>query len=292
MPRIFDCFLLFNELDLLEIRLNEMAPLVDRFVVAEATTTFSGQPKPLHFELNRARFSAFEDKLTYLVVDTANMASDGWERRRKQCDALSLGIADAAPDDIILLSDLDEILSAPTISELRARPPRVGEVVCFELRMFNYFVNLELDERWLRSGPRAIRRADLKTMERLRKVHGPSPKWRHDILRVMRAWSQMGRPIRRRVVKDAGWHFSYLGGVEAVQRKLKSYAAHDTVPDEYLTSDKVQDLMTAGVSISRMGSRRLHRRMIDETFPSYLREHQDDFAHLIAPPSGVLSASG
>ncbi|MBN9024435.1 hypothetical protein [Kaistia sp. MMO-174] len=284
MVRLFDCFLLFNELDLLEIRLHEMAPFVDRFVIAEATTTFSGQPKPLHFELNRARFKAFEDKIVYIVVDTSGGQEDGWARRRKQCDGLLDGVRDAAPDDIVLLSDLDEILSAETLRRLRAEPPRAREVLCFELRMFNYFLNLELDAFWLRSGPRAVRRADLRTMERLRKVYGPSPSWRHDIPRAIKASLQMRQIVRRRVVRNAGWHFSYLGGIDAIRRKLKSYAAHNTVPEDYLNSDKLERLLSAGIAISDMGSRRLFHRDLDESFPAYVRENQALFAHLIAPP--------
>lgn len=286
MARIFDCFLLFNELDLLEIRLNEMAPFVHRFVIAEATTTFSGQKKPLYFERERARFRAFEGKIDYIVVDTAGLDGDGWDRRRRQCDALKGGLHDSAPDDIVLLSDLDEIVSADAMTTLREQPPRSGEVICFELRMFNYFLNLELDEFWLRSGPRAIRRADLRTMERLRKVYGPSPVWRRDVMRAIKASFQMGRPVRRRVVRNAGWHFSYLGGIDAIRRKLKSYAAHDTVPEDYLTSDRLQRLLSAGISISEMGSRRLHHRIVDHTFPTYVRENQDRLAHLIAAPVG------
>lgn len=286
MARIFDCFLLFNELDLLEIRLHEMAPFVHRFVIAEATTTFSGQKKPLYFERERARFRAFEEKIDYIVVDTAGLDGDGWDRRRRQCDALKGGLLDSTPDDILLLSDLDEILSADTMAALLEQPPRHGEVVCFELRMFNYFLNLELDEFWLRSGPRAIRRADLRTMERLRKVHGPSAAWQRDMVRAIKASFQMGRPVRRRVVRNAGWHFSYLGGIDAIQRKLKSYAAHNTVPEDYLTSDTLQRLLSAGISISEMGSRQLHHRAVDHTFPLYVRQNQERLAHLIAAPVG------
>ena len=66
---IFDCFTFFNELDILEIRLNEMAPMVDRFVLVEARKTFQGADKPLYFDQNKARFTPFLDKIEHVIVD-------------------------------------------------------------------------------------------------------------------------------------------------------------------------------------------------------------------------------
>ena len=59
LPRLFDCFTFFNELDPLELRLRELDALVHRFVLVEAPQTFTGRPKPLHFKLNRDRFEPF-----------------------------------------------------------------------------------------------------------------------------------------------------------------------------------------------------------------------------------------
>jgi hypothetical protein len=79
MPRIFDCFTFLNEFDLLEIRLHELAPVVDRFVIAESPVTFTGRPKPLHFLDNRARFAAFADKIIHIVVDDQPVTDSAWE---------------------------------------------------------------------------------------------------------------------------------------------------------------------------------------------------------------------
>lgn len=67
--RIYDCFTFFNELDLLELRLNELASVVDYFVIAEATHTFTGKPKPLHFKENAARFEAFLPRIIHIIVE-------------------------------------------------------------------------------------------------------------------------------------------------------------------------------------------------------------------------------
>lgn len=284
MPKVFDCTLFFNELDLLEIRLHELAPVVDRFVIAEANTTFSGLPKALHYAENSGRFSAFADRITHVVVDTAALGEVGsWERRRRQCEGLLRGLADAAADDVVILSDVDEIVMAPAVAAVRARPPKAWEVLCFELRMSNFFVNLECHVKWLRSGPRAARRADIGSMEGLRRVRGPASGAR-DVFRALKAWREMGHPIRRRVIRDAGWHFSYLGGLDAVRQKLDSFAAHDHLPEGTKDPEVIAARMSGARSISFPGHDLLFRDL-DGSFPAYLRGHRDRFAHLIADAS-------
>ena len=67
--KIFDVFLFFNELDLLEIRLNMLYPFVDYFVINEATQTFFGSDKPLYYLENKERFKKFEDKIVHNIIE-------------------------------------------------------------------------------------------------------------------------------------------------------------------------------------------------------------------------------
>jgi beta-1,4-mannosyl-glycoprotein beta-1,4-N-acetylglucosaminyltransferase len=78
--RVFDGFTFFNELDLLELRLNELAGHVDFFVLVEAPMTFQGKPKPLFYAENQARFAAFRDKIIHLVIDDMPAGDDAWAR--------------------------------------------------------------------------------------------------------------------------------------------------------------------------------------------------------------------
>ena len=50
---VYDCFLFFNELDLLEVRMHELNNSVDFFVLQESTKTHSGKPKSLYFQENK-----------------------------------------------------------------------------------------------------------------------------------------------------------------------------------------------------------------------------------------------
>lgn len=282
MAKVFDCFPFFNELDLLEIRLHELSGVVDRFVLAESSTTFSGEPKPLHFAENRERFAPFLDRIHHIVVDGMPSGEAGWERQDRQRNALAAGIADAAPDDLILLSDVDEIPSAEAIRRAAARPAERAEVVCFELRMFNYFVNLEAGHRWLRNGPRAVRRRNLGTFKELRAVRGPAGNPLRDLFRGLRASFGMGRPVRRVVLRDAGWHFTYLGGAAAVQEKLKSFIGSERIDPADLDLSLLTARIEAGRPMNRRVTTALTLRPLDSGFPDHLRRHRDRFSHLIA----------
>lgn len=78
-PRlIWDAFMFFNELDVLEMRLNELNSSVHKFVLVEATKTHSGNSKPLHYAENSHRFSAFYDKIVHIVVDDLPVHSNPW----------------------------------------------------------------------------------------------------------------------------------------------------------------------------------------------------------------------
>ena len=69
MYMIYDCFMFFNELDVLEIRLNELYHAVDKFILVEATKTHAGKDKTLFFNENKQKFSKFLDKIQHIIID-------------------------------------------------------------------------------------------------------------------------------------------------------------------------------------------------------------------------------
>jgi beta-1,4-mannosyl-glycoprotein beta-1,4-N-acetylglucosaminyltransferase len=94
---IYDCFTFFNELDLLELRLKTLGDIVDRFVLVESTRTFTNQPKPLNFELNKERFQAYLDRIIYVIVDDNPDGDDPWVREQFQRDAVVRGLNSVNP---------------------------------------------------------------------------------------------------------------------------------------------------------------------------------------------------
>ena len=238
--RVFDCFTFFNELDLLDLRLNELASVVDHFVIAEARLTFTGKTKPLYFHENRERFAPFLDRIIHVVVEDFPRTTSSWEREIHQRDCVRRGLGGARPQDILLLSDVDEIPRAAAVAAMRAAPPARNEVVCFSLDWHAYYLNLRLREKWERLGPRAIRLGSLVTINGLRGVYAPAPTFARDAVRWLKACRRMRTLVRRRVLADAGWNFTWLGGAEAVATKGSSISEHSHVAQGDKTLDWAQ----------------------------------------------------
>jgi beta-1,4-mannosyl-glycoprotein beta-1,4-N-acetylglucosaminyltransferase len=109
MSKIYDCFSFYNEVDLLEIRLEELYDHVDHFVISEAGTTHSGKPKDFILLDNWERFKPWADKIIHVKVDDMPGVIDGncWHNERHQRNCLERGLVDATDDDILLVGDVD-----------------------------------------------------------------------------------------------------------------------------------------------------------------------------------------
>ncbi len=286
----YDCFIFFNELDLLEIRLNTLNDVIDRFVIAEATRTHRGSPKELLFEKNRGRFAAFADKIDYIVVDDLlpfdeiekNPYELAWVNECRQRNALKRGLAAARPQDIVLLSDLDEIPRPEAVARLEDLLRGKTKGVRFELAFYYYFLNFRnySSPIW-RQGTFAARCAILED-----KAYLSRPKCG----RFMPESENRGMTIQRlrsmpnkcaTCLPNAGWHFSYLGGIEAIERKLRSFShsEYSAIPRSVL-----EECIRRGRDPFGRGER-YFADPIDETFPKYIRENQEKFASMIFPVS-------
>lgn len=282
MARIFDCFIFSTELELLEIRLHELERAVDVFVLAEARGTFQGDAKPLTFQENRGRFAAYADRIRHIVVSDmpgGTKEGDYWRREYHQRNSLAAGLVDATPDDVIILSDVDEIPRATSVLAAAAMPDHRPTVHCLEQRMYKYFLNHQLNELWSRSGPRLCKRRYLRSMQGLREVRPPTSDPLKSTWRWLCACEQMQQLIRRVVHTDAGWHFSSMGGAHAVADKLSSFSHIPTERRENPNADLVE---AAAARIKRaLGDPRIQRASIDNSFPEYVVENLERFSYLI-----------
>ena len=136
--KIYDCFTFYHELDLLELRLQTLYDHVDHFVLVEANTTFTDTPKPFLFEENKSRYSQWLDKIIHIKVEDMPHSTDAWINDRFQRDQIYRGIVDADPNDLIMVSDLDEIIRPEVVDYMRN-----SEQGIFALRMplFNFKFN-------------------------------------------------------------------------------------------------------------------------------------------------------
>ena len=206
--KIYDCFPFFNELELLELRLAMLDDVVDRFVLVEATQSHTGAEKPLFFAENRMRFHRYLDKIEHVIVRDLPNTKEPWERDRYQRNAILRGLAHVCKEDLVLLSDVDEIPRPESIHLL------TGEGRCLRLLetdpivltqgLYYYYVNcLDPLEPW--HGTIAIRAENFAMVP--------------DELRTLR--------FRLPRLSDGGWHFTYLGGIEKIIEKLHAKAEQD-----------------------------------------------------------------
>lgn len=189
-----DCFLLFDELDMLEIRLNSLSPYVDLFVLCESVLTFSGNPKPLHFQNHQYRFSSFP--IIHVIADggsthrTGTHVGDSWGREYYQREVLLLeAFKYTSNTDIILLSDVDEI---PDLEGYQ------GQDGVFHQKLYYYYLNCWTGKMW--RGTVARMKRNIKSVNGLRDKR--------------KALATIG----------GGWHFSTLGSAETIIRKIEAFS--------------------------------------------------------------------
>lgn len=291
---VYDCFQFFNEIDVLLIRLNTLKNIVDKFVISEATVTFSNLPKPLNFEANRELFKEFEDKIIYRVVDDTPVGYSH-DMDHFQKNAVARGLTDVKDDDIIIFSDLDEIPDPETlkgvINRIKANENNDAEMVYhLAQRMFYCYLNME------------------EVTGKLLSFTGEFPDIEHNMwlgAKVCRYDVLNKRGIelydlRRAEAKEygvrvpnGGWHFGYMGGHnvksvgERVSDKVKS-AAHQEVNKKSILKEAVDNINDGRDMFGREA--RFKRVPIDETFPVYVREHIDELSHLIKAEDKFLEA--
>lgn len=280
---IYDCFSFFNELDLLEIRLNVLYGVVDRFVLAEATHTHTGHPKPLYFEENKSRFADFADRIVHIVVDdfpdppagyTLRQAS--WMRENWQRNALVRGLSQAKPDDLVLISDLDEI---PSPAAVKAALSRRG-IVQFNQMFCNFYLNYLNYVRPYWPGTKALRYGDFCDMSIYSGM--PTIEYLDEKVNLPPSLSRVRYLRGNSSICKAGWHFSYLGGDEAVLHKARSIAHVEYMNSETDTVAFVRKMVSAGLDVTGCGYR-FFPVLLDRRFPRYLRDNAAKYASLIIP---------
>lgn len=279
---VYDCFQFFNELDILKIRLNVLNPVVDRFVISEATETFSGLKKPLYYEENKELFAEFQDKIIHVVVDDTPKGAD-WgthERDTFQKNAVTRGLKDCTDEDIVIFSDLDEIPNPDKIKEI-LQDFQKDRIYHFAQRLFYCYLNMEEV-----SGSLLSYAGEFEGVQRKKWIG--SKMLCYKLLREQNLLlGELRFPERKEIgirVDDGGWHFGYMGGHgekdirKRVQEKVVS-AAHQEYNSRHVLSN-VTDQIREGKDI--FGRNAVFVRCeIDDSYPKYIREHQKELDFLI-----------
>lgn len=221
---IIDTFTFFNEFDILEMRLEELYPVVDQFVIVEADKTFSGNDKPYYFweQGESVLWDRYRDKINVLCFKMPDLNSS-WEREYAQRNAIAEAIEYQNPtsDDIILISDADEIPRRSVVPTLNPDP-----VMGIGLDIFYYRLNVKdchehttravRYEELRRSTPQTIRTLDVDQIPR---------------------------------IYHSGWHFSYLGDTSHIITKFQSFAHTELNRPDTTNVDILEQRMRSGMDL-------------------------------------------
>lgn len=259
--KIYDCFTFYNELDLLELRLAELYSVVDHFVIVEARTTFQNQPKELFYKNNALRFAEYADKIIHVVVDDMPMHSDPWANERFQRNAILRGLADADPEDIAIIGDVDEILRPEVIQDLRTT---TADVFGFRMPYFNFKFNYMLvnHEETYCVWTVASRVGMFTEPEELRRA-----RWN------LNSFPYNFREGQVQLVEHAGWHFTYFGDDEWIRNKIRSFAHSELNSEDFLSKIDVNTAIERGVGFKPNDPRPFVRVVLDDYFPKTIKEN-------------------
>lgn len=232
---IYDGFTFFNELDLLKIRLAELTPVVDKFVLVEATQTFQGGVKPLHYANNKHLFADYANKIIHVIVEfpasISNLFSKksaAWAREYYQRDQILGGIPAIDENDLIMVSDVDEIVSAEKFCEaLRVR--KHDDLIIFTMPLYMGSLNRRHHHPKWTFGPRLVRVGKHCSAQKIRMTKlVASKKLRGSRLSKLhtRAWNAYNCGFHSNIIEidNAGWHFSSIGSWHTYRNKIESYS--------------------------------------------------------------------
>ncbi len=261
----------FDEDLMLDIRLNTLFKHIDKFVICEATLDHAGNKKELNFNINK--FKKFESKINYIVVDDLpkiiKKFKKHWHtahyRDQFQRNALARGLKDCDDNDLIMISDLDEIPNPEKISEFKEN----DKFACFVQHNFSLKLNLinKTEPKWY--GTRMCRKKDLK-----------SPQWLREIKVRKLPFYKFFKPKFDKFIQEGGWHFSSVKTPEGIFKKLNSYA------EQQFNNKKFKDLEVIKKKIEKKRDLfdRNHKFEIvklDDNFPKYINENQQKFKDFI-----------
>ena len=246
---IYDCFMYFDEDLLLDLRLNVLDKYVQKFVITEATYTHNGSPKKLNFDIKN--FEKFKDKITYIVVDEPppnllelqdkdtkdqrgeKLILNGMARDYFQRENLSKGLTDANDEDLILISDLDEVPNLEVLDFDQIK----NQIIIFKQKMFYYKLNLLYEEfDWF--GSKACKKKNFLSPQWLRNIKSKKyPKWRLDLVFSKKKYSNIFH------VQNGGWHFTCIKSPEDLEKKLLNFAHHYEYEESGLNISDIKKLI-------------------------------------------------
>jgi beta-1,4-mannosyl-glycoprotein beta-1,4-N-acetylglucosaminyltransferase len=233
--KIIDCFTFYNELSMLKCRLKYLYDTVDHFVLVEATRTHAGNPKSLYFQNNKHLFEPYLDKIVHVVVDDMPMPRKRmlWqgkdtidyhilrENHQRICIARGIQQLSLSNDDLILISDLDEI---PNKDILRNELP--SDVCKLSQELYYYNFTCKNKQLW--------------TQARILKYSAYIKTQHCQNIRMLQ-----NLPI----IKNGGWHLSYFGDADFIANKLRNFCHKEFSGERFTNKLSIQEKIDNGLDL-------------------------------------------
>lgn len=242
----------FNEFDLLEIRCEETKELNPTHIIVEAPFTHQGDPKPLYFEENKQRFKKYN--IVHLVCNSMPNDVDPWVNEKFQRDYCMAALTrmNLKGDEVIGIFDLDEIPRVRAICDYDAEVGVAGT----RMDKYSMYLNcLECSQCW-----------DIGRLLTWEMLKGTTP-------------SKIRNEAPNFIIRHAGWHMSFMGGVDKMMEKFMAYAHTETLTADVIAPGVLERKYERGESLWGQDYWRFVK--IDDSFPKAIRENQERYKHLI-----------
>ena len=300
-PRIYDCFAFFNELDVLRIRIEELKDVVDKFILVEATKTFSGNPKPLYYQEFSHEFAEYQDKIIHYVVDDmpeidyslpVNLQAWPLDVHQKNCISRVLNSLDCKDEDIILVNDCDEIPRKEKLSEA-IELLKDNKFVIFVQDLYHGHLDNIASEWWC--GTVACKYKDFKVRTYTKVRYSDK----------INTGLDMGDPAYKRsgyinsnqyfehpYLLKSGWSFSWFGSELSRRYKLQSFAHKEGDDSQARGIEKIQyDVCRPSLEMEASGEFYFDVRDIEgKDVPEFLIKNILKYRHFLQPRQTALMA--
>ena len=226
--KIIDCFTFYNELGLLKYRLDTLYDIVDNFILVEATITHSGNPKELFYEKNKHLYQKYQDKIIHIIVDDMSITKSTYIPENFQRVCISRGFKNLNKDDILIISDLDEIPNPTLLEKLKIDGLQGG----YSLKQDVYYYNLNtfVNNDWTS--------AKICTYDFFINNCKNS------------AQSCRCQTAMNGILENGGWHLTYFGSPEFISNKLKNFCHSDEYGSEkYTNIEKIKNDILKGQTL-------------------------------------------
>jgi hypothetical protein len=274
--RVFDCFPFYNEFDLLELRIQELWDIVDYFVISEANTTHQNNLKPFYLKDNFSKFEKYASKIRHVMINDMPKSADTWVNERYQRWCLSRGLVDLQADDIVCVSDCDEIPRPLALEAIKEDENNFNRYIL--AIPLNYFkINYMMIDPCVKQNNIMVTRGRAFTNpqeERTRTFYTDN---------LPRGYADEDRCL----IEHGGWHFTYFGKSDFAVNKLKNFAHAESNIPKYTENLDIDFMIGNKIGLGKFESNEKFEYItLDDYFPETITNNLEKYKDMIVHAPG------